>query len=105
MRTPPPTTDKYHNSRVCIYVSVTKLMSYLAFFTIQKSNLLVWFYAEMYSGVLREVTGVGECFAALGTLVRLGLPHVDLGVQLKIGLGTENLEKQENQFSKGETCV
>ena len=49
----------------------------------------------MYSGVLREVTGVGERFAALGTLVGLGLPHVDLGVQLKIGLRTENLEKTE----------
>ena len=49
----------------------------------------------MYSGVLREVTGVGERFAALGTLVGLGLPHMDLGVQLKIGLRTENLEKTE----------
>ena len=50
------------------------------------SDLLVGLDAEMYPCVLREVTGVGEGFGALGALVRLGLPHVDLCVQLKVGL-------------------
>ncbi len=52
----------------------------------------------MYPCVLREVTGVGEGFAALGALVRLGLPHVDLGVELQIGLRTENLERKRIFF-------
>jgi hypothetical protein len=51
----------------------------------------------MYPCVLREVTGVVEGFAALGALVRLGLPHVDLGVKLQIGLRTENLERKQNK--------
>ena len=59
-----------------------------------RPNLLVGFDSEMYPGVLREVTGVGECLAALRALVRLGLTHVDLGVQLKVGLRSENLEQK-----------
>ena len=42
--------------------------------------LLVRFDSQMYPGVLREVTRIGKGLITLGTLVRLGLPHVDLCV-------------------------
>ena len=48
----------------------------------------------MYPGMLWQVTGVREGFAALGTLVGLGLAHVDLGVKLEIRFGAENLERK-----------
>ena len=35
--------------------------------------------------VLRKIRAVGEGLAALTALVRLGLAHVDLGVQLQVG--------------------
>ena len=50
----------------------------------------------MDPGVLREVGAVGEGLAAVAALVRLGLPHVHLGVQLEICLGAKCLEKQYN---------
>ncbi len=42
--------------------------------------------AQMNSRVLREVGGVGEALGALRALVRLGLAHVDLGVELQVRL-------------------
>jgi hypothetical protein len=56
-------------------------------------RLLVGFDSKVDPCVLGEVTGVGEGFAALRALVRLGLAHVDLGVQLEVGLRSENLKK------------
>ena len=56
--------------------------------------LLVRFDSEVYPGMLWQVTGVREGFAALGTLVGLGLAHVDLGVKLEIRFGAENLERK-----------
>ena len=58
----------------------------------KKDYSLVRFYSQMYPGMLREVTRIGKGLVALGTLVRLGLPHVDLSVQLQICLRTENLK-------------
>ena len=46
------------------------------------------------SGVGLEVGELREGFAALGTLVGLGLAHVDLGVKLEIRFGAENLERK-----------
>ena len=46
--------------------------------------------------VLREVGAVGEGLAAVTALVRLGFPHVHLGVQLEICLGAKSLKKQYN---------
>jgi len=60
---------------------------------------LVRFYSQMYPGMLREVTRIGKGFVALGTLVRLGLPHVDLSVQLQICLRTENLSNLWTHFT------
>ncbi len=56
-------------------------------------NLLVRLDAQVYPGVLREVTRIGEGFVALSTFVRLGLSHVNLGVQLQISFGAKNLQK------------
>ena len=47
----------------------------------------------MDPGVLREVGAVGEGLAAVAALVRLGLPHMHLCVQLEICLGAKSLEK------------
>ena len=46
--------------------------------------------------VLGEVGAVGEGLAAVTALVRLGFPHVHLGVQLEICLGAKSLKKQYN---------
>lgn len=59
--------------------------------------LLVGLDSQVYSGVLREVTRIGEGLVALGTLVRLGLSHVNLSVQLQICLGTENLQRENGR--------
>ena len=40
---------------------------------------------QVDSHVLRKIRAVGEGLAALTALVRLGLAHVDLGVQLQVG--------------------
>jgi len=40
---------------------------------------------QVDSHVLRKIGAVGEGLAALTALVRLGLAHVDLGVQLQVG--------------------
>jgi hypothetical protein len=37
--------------------------------------------------VLREIAGVGKGLVALRALVRLGLAHLNLGVQMEIGPG------------------
>ena len=52
----------------------------------------------MYPGVLREVTRIGKGLVALGTLIRLGLSHVDLCVQLQICLRTENLKINKKTY-------
>ncbi len=54
--------------------------------------------SEVYPGVLRQVAGVGEALVALRALVGLGLPHVDLGVQLEVGLGAEDLQEKKEKF-------
>ena len=54
--------------------------------------------SEVYPGVLRQVAGVGEALVALRALVGLGLPHVDLGVQLEVGLGAEDLKEKKEKF-------
>ena len=46
--------------------------------------------------VLREVGAVGEGLAAVTALVRLGLPHMHLGVQLEICLGAKSLKQHYN---------
>ncbi len=63
-----------------------------------KLYLLVGFDSQVYPGVLWEVTRVGKGFAALGAFVRLGLAHVDLGVELEVSLRSENLEKNKILF-------
>ena len=40
--------------------------------------------AEVDSHVLGEVGAVGERFTAVAALVRFGLSHVDLGVELEV---------------------
>ena len=55
----------------------------------------------MYPGVLWEVTRVGKGLVALGTLVRLGLPHVNLSVQLQICLRIEYLQIKKIKLYKG----
>ena len=40
---------------------------------------------QVDSHVLRKIGAVGEGLAALTALVRLGLAHVHLGVQLQVG--------------------
>ena len=42
--------------------------------------------------MLGEVGAVGEGLAAVAALVRLGFPHVHLGVELEICLGAKSLE-------------
>ena len=54
--------------------------------------------SEVYPGVLRQVAGVGEALVALRALVGLGLSHVDLGVQLEVGLGAEDLKATKEKF-------
>ena len=63
--------------------------------------LLVRFDSQMYPGVLWEVTRVGKGLVALGTLVRLGLPHVNLSVQLQICLRIEYLQIKKKKLYKG----
>ena len=58
-------------------------------------SVLVWFDAEMDSGVLRKIAGVGEAFVALGALVGLGLSHMDLSMELQISFGSKHLEKNK----------
>lgn len=55
--------------------------------------------AQMDAGVLRQVAGVGEALVALRALVRLGLAHVDLGVQLQVSLRAEDLEQEKEDPS------
>ena len=47
---------------------------------------------QVDSHVLGEVGAVGEGLAAVAALVRLGFPHVHLGVELEICLGAKSLE-------------
>ncbi len=54
--------------------------------------------AEVYPGVLRQVAGVGEGLVALRALVRLGLAHVDLSVQLKVRFRPKELEKDGKAY-------
>ncbi len=61
-------------------------------------NSPVGFDSEVYPGVLRQVAGVGEALVALRALVGLGLAHVDLGVQLEVGLGAEDLQAKKENF-------
>jgi len=62
--------------------------------------------SQVDPGVLRQVAGVGEALVALRALVRLGLSHVDLSVQLQVSLGAEDLEEEgehvrvETSYSK-----
>lgn len=51
--------------------------------------------AEMDPGVLGQIGTVCERLAALGTLVRFGLAHVRLRVQLELRLRGEHLQQQE----------
>ena len=48
--------------------------------------------AKVDPHVLGEVGAVGEGLAAVAALVRLGFPHVHLGVELEICLGAKSLE-------------
>lgn len=41
--------------------------------------------------VLGQVRGVGEGFGTLRTLVRLGLSHVDLSMELQVRFASEDL--------------
>jgi hypothetical protein len=59
----------------------------------------IWFDAQMDAGVLRQVAGVGECLGALGTFVGFRLTHMNLRVQLEIGLRAENLERNRTEES------
>ena len=45
----------------------------------------------MDPGVLREVGAVGERFATASTFIRLGLPQMDLCVELKVRFGVKSL--------------
>ncbi len=54
--------------------------------------------SEVYPGVLRQVAGVCEALVALRALVGLGLAHVDLGVELEVGLGAEDLQETKEKF-------
>lgn len=58
--------------------------------------------AQMNSRVLRQVRRVGERLRTLRTLVRLGFPHVALGVELQVSLGAENLDETEREYQKQE---
>lgn len=51
--------------------------------------------AQVDARVLRQVGRVGERLGALGTLVRLGLTHVTLLVQLHVRLRVEDLGEGE----------
>uniref|UniRef100_A0A182J4J8 Uncharacterized protein n=1 Tax=Anopheles atroparvus TaxID=41427 RepID=A0A182J4J8_ANOAO len=51
--------------------------------------------AEVDARMLRQIARVGERLIALRTFVRLRLAHVDLGVQLKVSLGGEDLKGEE----------
>ena len=42
-------------------------------------------------GVLREVGAVGERFATTRTFIRLGLPQMDLCVELEVRFGVKSL--------------
>jgi hypothetical protein len=64
----------------------------------------IWFDAQMDAGVLRQVARVGERLGALGTFVGFRLTHMDLRVQLEIGLRAENL-KRFNQEKKSQLVV
>ena len=50
---------------------------------------------EVDPRVLRQVGAVGEGLVARRALVRLRLAHVDLRVQLQVGLAVESLEYEE----------
>lgn len=54
----------------------------------------VRFDAQVDTSVLRQVGAVGERLAALRTLVRLHLAHVQLRVQLELRLGPKDLQQQ-----------
>ena len=47
--------------------------------------------AQVDPGVLGQVGTVGKGFVTAGALVGLGLPHVDLGVELQVSLTRKNL--------------
>ena len=47
--------------------------------------------------MLREIAGVGEALVALRALVWLGLPHVNLGVELEIRLRAEYLRRKRKK--------
>ena len=54
----------------------------------------------MDPGVLREVGAVGERFVTWSTFIRLGLPHVDLCVELEVCFTGEDLNIHElNQLN------
>ena len=90
------------NPTVVIKVLICEIFKFMKFKSkFQSFYLLVRFDSQMYPGVLREVTRIGKGLVALGTLIRLGLSHVDLCVQLQICLRTENLKIiKKNFFSK-----
>ena len=67
----------------------------------QNVSLLVGFDSQMYPGVLWEVTRIGKGLITLGTLVRLGLPHVNLSVQLQICLRIEYLQIKKKKIIQG----
>ena len=48
--------------------------------------------------VLGQVRGVGEGFGTLRTLVRLGLSHVDLGMELQVCFAPEYLWKRKKNI-------
>ena len=50
--------------------------------------------AEVDSRVLGEVRAVGERLIARSTLVGLGFPHVNLGVELEVSFASEDLKKE-----------
>jgi len=54
--------------------------------------------AQVDPGVLRQIRRVGEGLRALGALIRLRLPHVDLRVQLEICLRAKNLRAKNRIF-------
>lgn len=54
----------------------------------------VRFDAQVDTSVLRQVRAVRERLAALRTLVRLHLTHVQLRVQLQLRLGPKDLQQQ-----------
>ena len=55
--------------------------------------------AQVDAGVLGEVGAVGECLPTAVTLVRLGFPQVDLGVELQVCLGVKSLEVNSEDWS------